>query len=231
MTYQSCTMSLETEVVSSWRTVLASVSLAFILMISTGLALNLLAPWDYARTGLLYFRLWEAASFFLITLVILIFVNYKRPHWRLEKLFFRCIVSVSVICTLSFFIALSSRELAQIFLFGFACLILLWVFFAKFLRESLICMSVVIALLVIPFDIIFSSPFRSTEGRSASVQLLKVQYGLVRETPPGTYSMGCVVPPNPLTWVLWIDLWPLVDQVFVVYDDFFHHTTRVGYGS
>ena len=220
-------MSLETEVVSSWRTFLASVGLAFILMIGTGLALNLLAPWDYARTGLLYFRLWEAASFFLTALVILIFVNCKRPHWRLEKLFFRFVVSVSVIYTLSFFIALSSRELAQIFLFGFACLMLLWVIYAKFLREALICMSIVIALLVIPFDVILSSSMRSIEGRSASIQLLEAQYGLVRETAPGTYSMGCMIPPNPVAWVLWIDLWPIVDQAFRAFDGFFQYNAKL----
>lgn len=124
-------------------------------------------------------------------------------------------------------ISLSSREFAQVFLLGFACLILLWVLYGKFLREALICVSIVIALLVIPFDVIFSSSVRSPEGRSASIQLLEAQYGLVRETAPGTYSMGCMIPPNPVVWVLWIDLWPIVDQALRASDGLFQFNAKL----
>lgn len=219
--------SLQIESVSSFRSVCVSVGLSLLLVTVSGLFLNALSPWDYARTGLLYFQQVEGISFFLMAFVFLLVVSRKRPNWRLERIFFRLICVLITISSLSVLISLSSREFAQVFLFGFAGLILLWVFFGNFLRVALICLSIVIALLVIPFDVIFSSPMRSIEGRSASIQLLEAQYGLVRETAPGTYSMGCIVPPNPVAWVLWIDLWPLVDQAFRTYDGFFQFNNKL----
>ena len=219
--------SLNKERGSSFRSVCASVGLSLLLVIFSGLLLNALTPWDYARTGLLYFQQDEAISFFFLAFVCLLVVSRRWPSWRLERVFFRLICVFIVISSLSFLIILLSREFAQVFLIGFACLILIWVFFGKFLREALICMSIVIALLVIPFDVILSSPMRSTQGRNASFQLLEAQYGLVRETAPGTYSMGCMIPPNPVAWVLWIDLWPIVDQAFRAFDGFFQYNAKL----
>ena len=213
--------SLKVESVSSWRSVAVSVCFSFILVSFTGLVLSVLAPRDYARSGLLFFRHDEAFGFFIIAFLCLMVGSRKRPNWRLERVFFRLIASITCISALSVLISLSTREFAQFFLIGFACFIFPWAFCGRFLREALICLSTVVALLVSPVDIIFSSPMRSTDGRQASVQLLDAQYGLMREPVPGTFSMGCLVPPNPVAWVLWIDLWPIVDQAFRTSGAFF----------
>lgn len=214
--------------VSTWRSVFACVCLAFTLMIGTGLVLNFLAPWDYSRSGLLYFRQAEAFSFFLFAFGLLMVANHLRPNWQLERVFFRLIISLTAICALSVLVDFSSREFAQIFLICFACFSLYWTMYEKYLREALKCVAVVIVLLLSPVDIIMSSPLLSIDGRQASVKFLEARYGLIRTPEPDTFSMGCIVPPNPLRWVIWIDLWPIVDQVFMAYDEFFHTNSKSG---
>lgn len=63
--------SLNIERVSSFRSVCASVGLSLLMVNVSGLFLNALSPWDYARRGLLYFQQVEVISFFFITFVCL----------------------------------------------------------------------------------------------------------------------------------------------------------------
>ena len=216
------------ENVFTLRSIFACVFLAFIVMSGTGLVLNLLAPWDYSRSGLLYFRQSEAFGFFLSAFGILMLAKHLRPNWQLERVFFRLIISLAAISALGVLIALASREFAQIFLIGFACFSLYWTMYEKYLREALKCVALVIVLLLSPVDIIMSSPLLSIDGRQASVKFLEARYGLIRTPEPNTLSMGCIVPPNPLRWVIWIDLWPIVDQLFMAYDEFFHTNSKSG---
>ena len=211
--------------------VTAMVIFSMIVVLGTEIALVLIAPWAYSRVGFLYFRLDELFVFFVVMLGILILLGQKRPEWQLDRFFFRSILSLVTISVLWIFINFSDREFACYVLIGLIVFLFSWSFTGTHLKHSVCCALVVISLLVIPFDIVVSSPLRSTEGRHAAVQLLEARYGLVRETAPGTYSMGCMVPPNPLSWVLWIDLWPLVDQAFRAYDEFFRLNTRSGNGS
>ena len=119
------------------------------------------------------------------------------------------------ISVLWIFIKFSDREFACYVFIGLTIFLFPWSFTGTHLKHSVCCELMVVSLLAIPFDIVVSSPLRYTEGRHSSVQLLEAQYGLIRDPLPGTYSMGCMVPPNQLKWVLWIDLWPLVDQAFI----------------
>jgi uncharacterized membrane protein len=207
------------------------VIVSMIIVFGTEVALAVIAPWAYARVGFLYFRFDELFGFFVVMLGILLLFSRKRSDWQLDRFFFRSILSLVTISVLWIFINFSDREFACYVLIGLTVFLFSWSFTGTHLKHSVCCALVVILLLVIPFDIVVSSPLRSTEGRHASVQLLEARYGLVRETAPGTYSMGCMVPPNPLSWVLWVDLWPLVDHAFRAYDEFFRFNTRSGNGS
>lgn len=211
--------------------VTAMVIVSMIVILGTEFALVFIAPWAYARVGFLYFRIDELISFFVVIFGILLFSSRKRPDWQLDRLFFRSILSLVTVSVLWVFINFSEREFAGYVLVGLTIFLLLWSLLGTHLKHSVCCALVVILLLATPFDIVVSSPLRSTEGRHASVELLEARYGLVRETAPGTFSMGCVVPPNPLSWVLWVDLWPLVDQTFKAYNEFFHLNVRSGNGS
>ena len=162
---------------------------------------------------------------------ILILLGQKRPDWQLDRFFFRSVVSLVTVSVLWVFINFSEREFAGYVLVGLTVFLFLWSLLGTHLKHSICCALVVLSLLIVPFDIVVSSPFHSTEGRSASIQLLEARYGLVRETAPGTFSMGCMVPPNPLSWVLWVDPWPLVDQAFQKYDYVFQVNTRADNGS
>jgi hypothetical protein len=126
----------------------------------------------------------------------------------------RLLTSLVSVCVLSVVIDFSSLEFAQLVLIVFACLMFAWTFYGKYLREAMICMSMLIALLVIPFDISVTSPLYSTEGRQTSMKLLQARYGLVSRPDANYYDMGCIVPPNPIKWVLVIDVWPAVDYAF-----------------
>lgn len=211
--------------------VTAMVIVSMIVVLGTEVALVLIAPWAYSRVGFLYFRLDELFVFFVVMLGILILLGQKRPDWQLDRFFFRSVVSLVTVSVLWVFINFSEREFARYVLAGLTIFLLLWSLLGTHLKHSICCALVVLSLLIVPFDIVVSSPLRSTGGRHASVQLLEARYGLVRETAPGTFSMGCMVPPNPLSWVLWVDLWPLIDQAFRAYDEFFHLNTRPGNGS
>lgn len=195
--------------------VTAMVIVSMIVVLGTEVALVLIAPWAYSRVGFLYFRLDELFVFFAVMLGILILLVRKRPDWQLDRFFFRSVVSLVTVSVLWVFINFSEREFAGYVLVGLTVFLFLWSLLGTHLKHSICCALVVLSLLVVPFDIVVSSPLRSTEGRHASVQLLEAQYGLIRDPLPGTYSMGCMVPPNQLKWVLWIDLWPLVDQAFI----------------
>lgn len=207
------------------------VIMSMIIVFGAKVVLANIAPWVSARVGLLYFRFDELLGFFIVMLVILLFLSWKRPNWLFERFFFRSILSLVTISVLWIFINLSDREFAGFVLVGLAVFLFLWSLTGTHLKHSVCCVLIVISLLVMPFDIVISSPLRSTEGRQASVQLLEAQYGLIRKTLPGTYSLGCMVPPNPLKWVLWIDLWPIVEQFFIAYDNFFYSSASSGHGS
>lgn len=194
------------------------VIVAMILVFGAEVTLALFAPWAYARVGFLYFRFDELFGFFILMLGILMLVTRLRPDWRLEHFFFRSVLSLVMISVLWGFINFSDREFARYVLFMLFAYLFFWSFWGTHLKHSIECALVVIALLLVPFDVVVSSPLRSTDGRKASVELLEAKYGLIRKPQSGTYSMGCVVPPNPLAWVLWIDPWPLVDQVFHSYE-------------
>ncbi len=191
------------------------VIMSMIIVFGTEAALAAIAPWAYARIGFLYFRFDELLGFFVVMLGILLLLSRKRPDWQLDRFFFRCILSLVTISVLWIFINFSDREFACYVLIGLTVFLFSWSFTGTHLKHSVCCALMIISLLAIPFDIVVSGPLRSTEGRHASVQLLEAQYGLIRDPLPGTYSMGCMVPPNQLKWVLWIDLWPLVDQAFI----------------
>ncbi len=207
------------------------VIVAMILVFGTEVTLSIIAPLAYARAGFLYFRFDELLGFFIVVVGILMWVSRVRPHWRLERFFFRFILSLVTISALWIFVNFSEREFAQYVLVLLFIYLFLWSFWGTYLKPATGCVLMVVALLVVPLDIVVSSPLRSTDGRQASVELLEAQYGLIRNPRPGTYSMGCMVPPNPLAWVLWIDPWPLVDQAFQKYDDVFQVNTRTDNGS
>jgi hypothetical protein len=194
------------------------VMMAMILVFGAELTLALIAPWAYARVGFLYFRLEELFGFFILMLGMLMLVTRLRPDWRLEHFFFRSVLSLVTISVLWGFINFSDREFVSYVLFILFAYLFFWSFWGTHLKHAIECALMVIALLFVPFDVVVNSPLNSTDGRNASVELLEAKYGLIRKPQPGTYSMGCVVPPNPLTWVLWIDPWPLVDQVFHGYE-------------
>jgi hypothetical protein len=207
------------------------VIIAMILVFGTEVTFSVIAPLAYARGGFLYFRFDELLGFFIVVAGILMWVSRVRPHWRLEHFFFRFILSLVTISVLWIFVNFSEREFAQYILVLLFVYLFLWSFWGTYLKPATGCVLMVVALLVVPLDIVVSSPLRSTDGRQASVELLEAQYGLIRNPRPGTYSMGCMVPPNPLAWVLWIDPWPLVDQAFQKYDDVFQVNTRTDKGS
>jgi hypothetical protein len=189
-----------------------------ILVFGAEVTLALVAPWAYASMGFLYFRFDELFGFFILMLGMLMLATRLRPDWRLEYFFFRSVLSFVTISVLWGFINFFDREFARYALFLLFVYLFFWSFWGTHLKHAIECSLVVIALLLVPFDVVVSSPLRSTDGRKASVELLEAKYGLIRKPQSGTYSMGCVVPPNPLAWVLWIDPWPLVDQVFHGYE-------------
>jgi hypothetical protein len=207
------------------------VVVAMILVFGTEATLAVVAPMAYARVGFLYFRFDELLEFFIVMLGILMWVSQVRPHWRLDRFFFRFILSLVTISVLWIFINFSEREFAHYILVLLFAYLFMWSFWGTCLKPATGCVLILVALLVVPFDIVVSSPLRSTDGRQASVKLLEAQYGLIRNPRPGTFSMGCMVPPNPLAWVVWIDPWPLVDQAFQQYDDVFQVNTRADNGS
>jgi len=202
------------------------VIIAMILVFGTELTLAVFAPLAYSKVGFLYFRFDDLLGFFIVIFGILMWVSRVRPHWRLERFFFRLILSLVTISFLWIFIDFSEREFAHYVLVLLFAYLFMWSLWGTYLKHSIVCVLMVAALLVVPFDIVVNSPLRSTDGRQASVELLEAQYGLIRNPQPGTYSMGCMVPPNPLAWVLWIDPWPLVDQAFHNYDEFFQVSKR-----
>jgi hypothetical protein len=57
-------------------------------------------------------------------------------------------------------------------------------------------------LLIVPFDIYVTLSPDQAFRFLPSVTVMEAQYGLARSTLPGTLSMGCVVPANPLKWIL-----------------------------
>lgn len=195
-----------------------AVGLAMLLFFGTELALLKVTPWGYASSNFVYFRFDEFLAFFVVMLGVLMLANRIRPTWRLERLFVRSVLSVVTISVLWGFINFSDREFVRYVLFMLFAYLFFWSFWGTHLKHAIECALVVIALLFVPIDVVVSSPLRSTDGRKASVELLEAKYGLIRKPQSGTYSMGCVVPPNPLVWVLWIDPWPLVDQVFQGYE-------------
>lgn len=202
----------------------ACVGLALAFVAVVGLVLNALLPWNAFRTGILYFRLDEALGLFFVALGILVVVGRKHPEWRLEKFFLRFVISLTSIGAFGILVAIFSRDFALLVLCVFSFLMLTWMTFEKFLREALICGSILIGLLAIPVDIALASPYRSTDGRDSSIRWLKAGYGLVRYPgqDPDYYNLGCVVPPNRLQWVLYIDFWPAIDHTFLAFDRLFN---------
>ena len=194
------------------------VVVAMILVFGAEVTLALIAPWAYASIGFLYFLFDELFGFFTLMLGLLILVTRLRPDWRLEYLFFRSVLSFVTISVLWGGINFFDREFVRYVLFMLFAYLFFWSIWGTHLKHAIECALVVIALLFAPIDVVVSSPLRSTDGRKASVELLEAKYGLIRKPQSGTYSMGCVVPPNPLAWVVWIDPWPLVDQVFRAYE-------------
>ena len=210
----------ESNVPSPPKSVGACVGLALAFVAIVGLLLNVLLPWNAFRNGILYFRLDEALGLFLIAFGILVFVGRKHPDWRLEKFFLRFVITLTSIGAFGILGAIFSRDFAILVLWIFSFLMLCWVAFDRFLREALICGSILIGLLVIPVDITIASPYRSTDGRESSIRWLRASYGLVRYPgqDPDYYNLGCVVPPNRLQWVLSIDFWPAIDHTFLAFD-------------
>lgn len=205
---------------SSWKRVGTFLGLALALVVAVGLALNILLPWSYLRTGILYFRQDEALGLFLVAFGVLAVLGRKHPEWHLERLFLRLVISLTSIGALGGLVAIFSRDFAILILWVFSFLMLCWMAFDRFWREALICGSILIGLLVIPVDIALESPYRSTDGRESSIRWLKAGYGLVRYPgqDPDYYNLGCVVPPNRLQWVLYIDFWPAIDHTFLAFD-------------
>jgi hypothetical protein len=78
-----------------------------------------------------------------------------------------------------------------------------------------------VMLLLVPFDVVITSPLRSSHGNEATVEILEARYGLSVNYIEGTYGMGCVVPPNPVKWILFVNIWPHMDRIFQKYDPLF----------
>jgi len=204
----------------------ACVGLAFIFVSIVSFGLNVLLPWHSLRIGLLYFRIDEALGIFLVVFGILAVTGRNHPEWQLERFFLRLVISLVSISVLWALAEISEREFALLVLKVLSFLMLLWIFFDKYLRATLICVAVLIALLLIPVDVVISSPLHPTEGREASVRWLRAGYGLSIRPDPDVYNLGCIVPPNQLQWVLLIDFWPAVDRAFLSFDEFFNIKVR-----
>ena len=222
-------MSAETgkrKATSSLALLGACVGLAFIFVSIISFGLNVLLPWHSLRTGLLYFRVDEAIGVFLVVFGILAITRRSHSDWQLERFFLRLVISLVSISVLWALLEISGREFALLVLQVLSFLTLLWTFFNKYLRVTLICAAILIALLLIPVDVVISSPLRPTEGRDASVRWLRAGYGLSIRPDPDFYNLGCIVPPNQLQWVLLIDFWPAVDRAFLSFDEFFNIKVR-----
>lgn len=136
----------------------------------------------------------------------------KQSHRSVWRVVLRLAISLTALSVFSELITISAREFAHVCLFGFAFVLLLWTVYGKYVRHVWVCVCLLVGLLIVPIDIVVSDSMSSTQSRHASVKLLQAQYGLSNRPMPDSYSLGCVVPPNELKWVLWVDVWPLLGQ-------------------
>jgi len=102
-------------------------------------------------------------------------------------------------------ITFMNREFAQYLLVIYAACMLAWAIFKRLLKGAFVCLLLIIGLLLSPLDVKFSLKTGEAAVDDQHVKLFSVIYGLVDHHEPGTYPMGCVVPPYPIKWMLRID--------------------------
>lgn len=169
-------------------------------------AREMLAKIGFVRHGILLFRIDYVVTFFVLCSFILLTLSFNRPTWRSEKYFFRFVIAIWMVGVLYDVVVFSERSFVYFFFYLSIGTFIAWVLLARCLNFLVVCVLSVGLLLIVPVDVYVTLPTSESGRVFPTVNVLEAQYGLVRSPTPGTFSMGCVVPANPLRWILQIEL-------------------------
>lgn len=163
---------------------------------------GMLARIGFVRHSILLFRIDYVVAFFFLCSLFLVTLSFHRPTWRSERYFFRFVVAIWMVGALWDLVTFSERKVVYLFFYLSIGCFIAWVLLARCINVLLLCVLSVGLSLIVPVDIYVTLPTSESVGFHPSVNVLEAQYGLVRSTPPGTFSMGCEVRVNPLKWIL-----------------------------
>ena len=201
----------------TWKHILAALFIAAFLELGVGLLLSNHVLLHF-RHGIIFFSGQEGLIFIATTSALILILSALKPKLKIVLISQRLIGALIVLSVFAIAISISKRELAETVLFFMFILMVVWVLVGEYKVQILASAFFLILLLLAPIDVIVTSPLRASHGNEASFELLEARYGLNVRHKEGTYSMGCLVPPNPVKWVLFVDVWPYVDKLFEKYD-------------
>lgn len=204
----------------TWKHILAALFISTFLELGIGLLLSNHVLLRF-RHDIIFFTLEEGLLFIASASVLLLILSALKPMLRIVIISQRLIGALIALTVLSIAVYGSKRELAEIVLFAMCILMVVWVLIGEYKKQIFVSAFLLVMLLLVPFDVVITSPLRSSHGSEATVEILEARYGLSVKHVEGTYSMGCLVPPNPIKWVLFIDIWPYMDRIFQKYDPLF----------
>lgn len=156
--------------------------------------------------GVLYFSFFEVVVFLIITFFGLVLINRRWPNSGAQRIYLRLVIGITSTVVIGTLTSLLSREFAQTLLSAYAFCMIVWAFLGRLLNAALIFALLIAGLLFIPFDVKISIRSEGIHEHGVFVELLEANYGLVDHPMPGTYPMGCMVPPYPLKWILLVRL-------------------------
>ena len=157
--------------------------------------------WD----GVLFFGFVELLLFFVISFIVLVLIKQRWPNSAAEAIYLRLVITIASTVAMGALVTFMSREFAQYLLVIYAICMFAWAIFKRMLKAAFVCLLLIFGLLLVPVDVKFSLKTGEAAVDDQHVKLLSVIYGLVDHPEPGTYPMGCVVPPYPIKWMLRIN--------------------------
>lgn len=166
---------------------------------------GMLARIGIVRHSILLFRIDYVVAFFVLCSLVLFTLSSHRPTWKSERFFFRFVIAIWMVGALWDVVTFSERKFVYLFFYLSIGSFIVWVLLARCTKFLLFCVLSVGLFLIVPVDIYVTLPTSESVGLHPSVNVLEAQYGLVRSPTPRTISMGCVVPTNPLKWILQIE--------------------------
>jgi len=204
----------------TWKHILAALFISTFLELGVGLFLGNHVLLSY-RHDIIFFTIEEGLLFIASASVLLLILSAFKPMLRIVIISQRLIGALIALTVFSIAVYGSKRELAEIVLLCMCILMVVWVLVGEYKKQIFVSAFLLVMLLLVPFDVVITSPLRSSHGNEATVEILEARYGLSVNYIEGTYGMGCVVPPNPVKWILFVNIWPHMDRIFQKYDPLF----------